>query len=106
MSQLRNDSRPDFQRGVKADGRTGAMPPDPEITQANDNRPVSQGTVPLEENQRHPSDPLKPGEDDEYGTRLEKALSKVEPAGREVKDEDIMDPGHMTPGTRHVDNRS
>jgi len=64
------------------------------------------GRVPLEENQRHPSDPLKPGEEDEYGTRLEKAASKVEPPGREVSDDDIFDPGRMTPGAPPVDNRS
>jgi len=64
------------------------------------------GRVPLEENQKRPSDPLKPGEEDEYGTRLEKALSKIEPPGREVPDEDMRDPGQMTPGAPPVDNRS
>lgn len=64
------------------------------------------GRVPLEESQKHPTDPLKPGEEDEYGTRLEKALSKIEPPGREVPDKDIFDPGSMTPGAPPADNRS
>jgi hypothetical protein len=64
------------------------------------------GRVPLEENQRRPSDPLKPGEEDEYGTRLEKAASKIVPPSNEISDEDIFDPGRMTPGAPPVDNRS
>lgn len=80
--------------------------PDPAMTGGVDNESVTQGTVPLEENQRHPSDPLKPGEDDEYGTRLEKLASKIVPPSHEVKDEDIMDPGRQTPGAPPVDNRS
>ncbi len=64
------------------------------------------GRVPPEENRKHPSDPLKPGDEDEYGTRLEKVLSKIEPPGREVPDHDITDPGSMTPDAPPVDNRS
>ncbi|HVL75231.1 MAG TPA: hypothetical protein VM406_04385 [Noviherbaspirillum sp.] len=94
------DARPDGTRAASE------VRPDPERTQANDNEPVRTGTVPLEENQQHPSDPLKPGEADEYGTRLEKLIAYIEPPGHEVKDDDIFDPGHMTPGAPPVDNRS
>lgn len=80
--------------------------PDPQRTKANDNQPETKGTVPIEQNQQHPTDPLKPGEADEYGTRLEKAVSKIVPPSHEVKDEDIMDPGRMTPQAPPVDNRS
>lgn len=90
------DTRPDEARSPSE------MRPDPARThETND-----PGRVPLEQNQQHPSDPLKPGETDEYGTRLEKVASKIVPPGHEVKDEDIFDPGRMTPDAPPVDNRS
>jgi hypothetical protein len=94
------DARPEGARTPRG------VRPDPARTQENDNQPESRGTVPLEQNQQHPTDPLKPGEADEYGTRLEKAVSKIVPPSHEVKDEDIMDPGHQTPQAPPVDNRS
>lgn len=94
------DTRPD---DARAPHKIDPDPVGPADTAAHQD---AAGRVPLEENQRHPSDPLKPGEEDEYGTRLEKLVSKVEPPGREVSDEDILDPGRMTPGAPPVDNRS
>lgn len=44
--------------------------------------------------------------EEEEKTGLEKAISKVVPPSHEVKDDDILDPGHMTPGAPPVDNRS
>lgn len=39
-------------------------------------------------------------------TRLENIASKIDPPGRELKDEDLQDPGRMTPGAQPTDNRS
>lgn len=38
--------------------------------------------------------------------KAEKAARVIDPPGHEVKDEDILDPGRMTPGAPPVDNRS
>lgn len=39
-------------------------------------------------------------------TRLERIASRIDPPGREVRDEDLKDPGRMTPGAPPADNRS
>lgn len=39
-------------------------------------------------------------------TRLENIASKIDPPGRDVSDEDLKDPGRMTPGAPPTDNRS
>lgn len=112
QADVRHTRTPEEPLGTDDIGMPADMQPDdarepyqvqPSDTAAHQDRV---GRVPLEENQRHPSDPLKAGEEDEYGTRLEKLISKVEPPGREVSDEDILDPGRMTPGAPPVDNRS
>lgn len=94
---LPEDTRPDDARPLND------IRPDSPEAMARRNDP---GQLSPEESRRHPSDPSRPSEDDEYATRLEKVVSKIEPPGHEVKDEDILDPGHMTPGAPPVDNRS
>lgn len=37
---------------------------------------------------------------------LERLAKLIDPPGREVPDEDLKDPGRMTPGQNRVDNRS
>jgi hypothetical protein len=39
-------------------------------------------------------------------TALERLAKHVDPPGREVSDEDLKNPGQMTPGAPPVDNRS
>ncbi|HEY0844965.1 MAG TPA: hypothetical protein VGE12_06335 [Noviherbaspirillum sp.] len=43
---------------------------------------------------------------DEDNTGLERIASKIAPPGHEVSDEDLKDPGRMTPGAPPTDNRS
>ena len=43
---------------------------------------------------------------DRRDSALERLVKHIEPPGREVTDDDVKDPGRMTPGQKHVDNRS
>jgi hypothetical protein len=37
---------------------------------------------------------------------LDRLAKKIDPPGQEVDDQDILDPGRMTPGAPPVDNRT
>lgn len=37
---------------------------------------------------------------------LERMAKIIDPPGREVSDDDLKDPGRMTPGSNRTDNRS
>lgn len=43
---------------------------------------------------------------DREGGKLERAVKHVEPPGREVTDDELKDPGRMTPGATPTENRS
>jgi hypothetical protein len=43
---------------------------------------------------------------DRHDSKLERVVKQVEPPGREVTDDDLKDPGRMTPGSVPTDNRS
>lgn len=43
---------------------------------------------------------------DRKDNALERLAKLIDPPGREVPDEDLKDPGRMTPGQNRVDNRS
>jgi len=43
---------------------------------------------------------------DKDDSKLERIAKIVDPPGRDVKDDDLNDPGRMTPGAPPVDNRS
>ncbi len=45
----------------------------------------------------------QPDRDD---SKLEQLARKIDPPGREVSDEELKDPGRMTPGSPPTDNRS
>ena len=40
------------------------------------------------------------------GGKLERLARKIDPPSREVSDEDLRDPGRMTPNSTPTDNRS
>ncbi|NEX60538.1 hypothetical protein [Noviherbaspirillum galbum] len=39
-------------------------------------------------------------------SRLENLAKRIDPPGREVTDDDLKDPGRMTPDSTRTDNRS
>ena len=39
-------------------------------------------------------------------SRLEKIAQAIDPSGREISNQDLSDPGRMTPGAPPTDNRS
>lgn len=43
---------------------------------------------------------------DRQDSKLERLVKHIEPPGREVTDDDLKDPGRMTPGATPTDNRS
>jgi hypothetical protein len=43
---------------------------------------------------------------DKHDNLLEKIVKHLEPPGRDVTDDDLRDPGRMTPNDKPVDNRS
>jgi hypothetical protein len=43
---------------------------------------------------------------DKDDNSLERLAKAIDPPGREVTDDDLIDPGRMTPGQTRVDNRS
>lgn len=45
-------------------------------------------------------------EPDSHDNRLERIVKHIEPPGRDVTDDDLRDPGRMTPDPKPVDNRS
>jgi hypothetical protein len=45
-------------------------------------------------------------EPDKQDTKLERLVKHIEPPGREVTDDDLKNPGEMTPGATPTDNRS
>lgn len=45
-------------------------------------------------------------EPDAQDTKLERTIKKIVPPSHEVSDEDLKDPGGMTPGAPPTDNRS
>lgn len=45
-------------------------------------------------------------EPDKKDSTVERIVKKVEPPGRDVTDDDLRDPGRMTPGAPPTDNRS
>lgn len=57
------------------------------------------------ENQR--TDPTRPQlEDKKDEGKLERLARKIDPSGKEVSNDDLKDPGRMTPGAPLVDNRT
>jgi hypothetical protein len=57
-----------------------------------------------DEKRRMPAPSPTPEEEDK--TAVEKVMSDIVPASNELTDEDIMNPGRMTPDAPPVDNRS
>lgn len=45
-------------------------------------------------------------EPDQKDSALERAAKKIDPPGRDATDDDLRDPGRMTPDTPPADNRS
>lgn len=45
-------------------------------------------------------------ESDKHDGKLERAARKIDPPGREQTDDDLRDPGSMTPEATPTDNRS
>jgi hypothetical protein len=43
---------------------------------------------------------------DREDSKLERIVKHIEPPGREATDDDLKDPGRMTPGATPTDNRS
>jgi hypothetical protein len=43
---------------------------------------------------------------DREDSKLERIVKHIEPPGRDVTDDDLKDPGRMTPGATPTDNRS
>jgi hypothetical protein len=57
----------------------------------------------MEENRKAAPNPDKHDKDDSI---LERAARKIAPPSNEVSDDDLKDPGRMTPGAPPTDNRS
>lgn len=53
-----------------------------------------------------PHDHKANNEPDKEDTKLERIAKKIDPPGREVTDDDLKNPGGMTPGATPTDNRS
>jgi hypothetical protein len=43
---------------------------------------------------------------DRQDSKLERLVKHIEPPGRDVTDDDLKDPGRMTPDANRTDNRS
>lgn len=43
---------------------------------------------------------------DRQDSKLERVVKHIEPPGRDVTDDDLKDPGRMTPASTPTDNRS
>jgi len=43
---------------------------------------------------------------DSKDSKLERLAKQIDPPGRDVTDDDLKDPGRMTPGAPPTDNRS
>ncbi|HYC42286.1 MAG TPA: hypothetical protein VEB70_04785 [Noviherbaspirillum sp.] len=43
---------------------------------------------------------------DQEDSKLERLVKHIEPPGRDVTDDDLKDPGRMTPNSTPTDNRS
>lgn len=45
-------------------------------------------------------------EPDKHDSKLERIVKTIDPPGRDVTDDDLKDPGEMTPNATPTDNRS
>jgi hypothetical protein len=68
--------------------------------------PVRAGAEPAPEQEARPDDDSRPDEPERREGRMERLVRKAEPTGHRISDDELRDPGRMTPDSPPTDNRS